>query len=49
MTRKRNQRTMPDPKDDTPEDNAHAILTQPPKQNWRYLENHTDSQPATDD
>ncbi|WP_419918248.1 hypothetical protein [Candidatus Poriferisocius sp.] len=50
MTRHRTPRTMPDPIDDTPENIARAILAQPPKQQWRYLEGHTaqDRQTPTD-
>ena len=43
MTRKRNPRTMPEPIDDTPDNIAAAVLAQPPKTDWAYMEGHTAS------
>ena len=48
-TRKRNRREMPDPIDDTPENIAAAVLNRPPKDEWRYMEGHTDQTPASND
>lgn len=47
-SRKRNPREMPERIDDTPENIAAAVLGSPPKQDWRYMEGHTD-QRASDD
>ena len=47
MASKRNPREMPEQIDDIPENIAAAVLGQPPKENWRYMEGHTErSQPS---
>lgn len=49
MARKRNPREMPDQIDDTPENIAAAVLGNPPKENWRYMDGHTDAKPQPTD
>ena len=44
MARKRNPREMPEPIDDTPENIAAAVLARPLKDDWAYMEGHTDKE-----